>query len=238
MAVSLAFRDAVVAEYAKHKTMVAVGQALGGYSREAVRLALNEAVAGGVIPSNPFAHKARREARRIARNIRLREKQAAKAAHFWARVGPPNKRGCREWQWGRYKAGYGELSWNGKSAYAHRVAYELAYGEIPGGRYEHQVLHHCDNPPCCLPEHLYHGSPADNMRDRDERGRNRGKTHAEKDHEPDWSYSKPGRRRTRWCRICDRRRAMLFYSRKSKRIYDRKRYLRLKGLFDRVDGRS
>lgn len=34
-----------------------------------------------------------------------------------------------------------------------------------------QVLHHCDNPPCCNPVHLFLGDPAINARDRSAEGR-------------------------------------------------------------------
>ncbi len=45
-----------------------------------------------------------------------------------------------------------------------------------------QVLHHCDNPPCFDPEHLFAGTIADNMRDMMAKGRRqyrRGTAHAQ-----------------------------------------------------------
>ena len=108
----------------------------------------------------------------------------SRALRFWARVGPENGRGCREWL-GYRAAGYGQLNWQGVHTYAHRVAYELTHGPIPPGRYLYQVLHTCDNPACCQPTHLYLGTPADNMRDRDTRGRHGSRPrHQLKDHKP------------------------------------------------------
>ncbi len=51
---------------------------------------------------------------------------------------------------------------------AHRIGWQLTYGEIPDGL---QVLHTCDVPRCQNPKHLYLGTPADNMRDKQVRGR-------------------------------------------------------------------
>lgn len=51
---------------------------------------------------------------------------------------------------------------------AHRVAYELVIGPIPDGM---EVLHHCDNPPCCNPIHLAAGTHLENMIDCGKKGR-------------------------------------------------------------------
>lgn len=53
---------------------------------------------------------------------------------------------------------------------AHRVIWKLIYGNIPKGM---QILHHCDNPPCVNPYHLFLGTAKDNMHDRDKKGRMR-----------------------------------------------------------------
>jgi hypothetical protein len=66
--------------------------------------------------------------------------------------------------------GYGQigLSFPRRLAYAHRIAWELTNGPIPAGEF---ICHHCDNPPCCNPSHLFPGTQADNMRDAKCKGR-------------------------------------------------------------------
>ena len=78
--------------------------------------------------------------------------------------------GCWEWRAGRYSGGYGGASVNGRSVKVHRLAWELTNGAIPDGMF---VLHRCDNPPCFNPDHLFVGTPKDNVADMDAKGRRR-----------------------------------------------------------------
>lgn len=94
---------------------------------------------------------------------------------FWKHVpsGAPDE--CWEWQGTRGPPPnhYGTIyvSQNPmRYKKAHRLSWEIHHGPIPEGK---NVLHHCDNPPCVNPAHLYTGTQADNARDRAARGRGR-----------------------------------------------------------------
>ncbi len=78
---------------------------------------------------------------------------------FWNRCKQVGE--CLEWQ-GKRQRGYGAVKINGKTYKTHRFAWMLTYGEIPTGLL---VCHHCDNPPCCRPDHLFLGTFLDNNRD-------------------------------------------------------------------------
>jgi hypothetical protein len=70
------------------------------------------------------------------------------------------------------KLGYGAIydAEAGHHVAAHRAAFALAHGPIPVGLL---VCHHCDNPPCCDPAHLFLGTAADNFNDMRRKGRER-----------------------------------------------------------------
>jgi hypothetical protein len=91
---------------------------------------------------------------------------------FWECLdmsGGPNA--CWEWQANRQHNGYGVIKSGGKNMIASRIVYAAVYGPIPPGLF---VLHHCDNPPCCNPVHLFLGTTQDNSLDALHKGRLKG----------------------------------------------------------------
>ena len=64
-------------------------------------------------------------------------------------------------------SGYGVFR-DGKQGAAHRWAYRTEVGPVPTGMF---VCHKCDNPPCVRPDHLFLGTPNDNVQDRERKGR-------------------------------------------------------------------
>jgi len=93
-------------------------------------------------------------------------------SRFWANVNKAAPNGCWEWS-GTKERGYGRFDIKGKHFKTHRISWELTKGIILNGLC---VLHHCDNPSCVNPEHLFLGTKGDNNRDRARKGRS-GKFH-------------------------------------------------------------
>lgn len=86
---------------------------------------------------------------------------------FWAKVKKePNA--CWIWTGSGNPDGYGIVSVSNSRMSTHRYSYELAFGKIPEGLH---VLHKCDNPPCVNPAHLFLGTNADNMEDKNVKDR-------------------------------------------------------------------
>lgn len=89
--------------------------------------------------------------------------------NFLSRLSIPDHKPSTCWPWQGYKqAGYGRFNWSGNRWRASRFALAVETGEYPSGLF---ALHHCDNPPCCRPSHLYWGTQKDNVRDAVERDR-------------------------------------------------------------------
>ena len=87
---------------------------------------------------------------------------------------------CWIWTGTKDRNGYGQTSYadpigDWRKLFTHRVGWFLANGQIPEGV---RVLHKCDNPICCNPDHLFLGTQLDNIADMQKKGRNRGLRHA------------------------------------------------------------
>lgn len=76
--------------------------------------------------------------------------------------------GCWEWKAGKQTKGYGSFWTSEKTLLAHRFSYQMYVGEIPDGLC---VCHHCDNPLCVNPAHLFLGTNTDNIHDCMDKGR-------------------------------------------------------------------
>ncbi len=86
------------------------------------------------------------------------------------------EKGNKCWVWSGHlnSNGYGVIHVSlhkPRAVLAHRYSWEIHNGPIPDGLF---VLHDCptgDNPSCVNPAHLWVGTQADNVKDRDDKGR-------------------------------------------------------------------
>lgn len=108
--------------------------------------------------------------------------------------------GCWLWQKSKRSSGYGQICFDGRIEYVHRVSYEVFVGPIPEGQ---EIDHLCRVRHCANPKHLEPVSHADNIRRSDAvMGVNHRKTSCSNGHPFDEKNTrhKNGRR---YCRACD-----------------------------------
>lgn len=103
-----------------------------------------------------------------SRACAYKHRTTPREVRFWRFVHKTDT--CWVWTGGKHRFGYGKID----GLDAHRVSWEIHNGPVPSGMY---VCHHCDNPACIRPDHLFLGTQTDNMRDMSRKGRGaRGET--------------------------------------------------------------
>jgi hypothetical protein len=128
---------------------------------------------------------------------------------FWTKVRVGESTECWPWQASLYPDGYGMFAVDSRPRHAHRVAYELAFGELPADR---QVHHCCGNPRCVNPAHLSSLRAAEHARLHNPR--NEDCTRCGEPLEP----------AVRWiCRPCDAQRAAEYRAKNLEAVRERDR---------------
>ena len=84
---------------------------------------------------------------------------------YWSHVDTSGD--CWLWTGARSPLGYGRMKAEGRAVQAHRFSWALLNGYPQSG----EIAHHCDNPPCVNPTHLFLATRTENERDKIAKGR-------------------------------------------------------------------
>lgn len=75
---------------------------------------------------------------------------------------------CWVWKGKKSGKGYGRVTFEGKTQLTHRLSFKSTNGLLEVGK---EICHHCDNPTCLNPSHLFQGTHSQNMKDAFSKGR-------------------------------------------------------------------
>jgi len=89
--------------------------------------------------------------------------------NFWKKVKVAGVNECWNWLGGVNPGGYGMFGIDGEVFLAHRISFVQINGQFHEDN--PHSLHSCDNTRCVNPTHITAGTVADNMRDREKKGR-------------------------------------------------------------------
>jgi hypothetical protein len=149
-------------------------------------------------------------------------KSKSVSERFWSKVDAGSFGSCWLWKAARNAEGRAMFHLGDRMHNASRIAWSLHNGlEFPEGKY---ACHSCDNPLCVNPHHIWPGSPSENSKDAEKKGRvkipkfarNRGLTHCKWGHEFSLENTYIERDGSRACRKCDRKYAREAYIRKKR----------------------
>jgi len=114
-------------------------------------------------------YKRRRKycSKKCSDNRTVERNEEVEIARFWSKVRRKTNDQCWEWIPNKSQR-YGNMRFFKHRIAAHRLSWEIHNGKIQEGLL---ICHRCDNARCVNPLHLFIGTQADNMEDRNRKGR-------------------------------------------------------------------